>query len=55
MGSMTNKIRRNMIEKQYGVRTSISKLKREKAEEDEERKARAEQRRQWDEIKRGKK
>jgi hypothetical protein len=55
MGSLTKKIRRNMIEKKYGYKTTIAKLKKAKEEEEEERAARVEQRKQWDSInKRGK-
>ena len=50
MGSVTKRIRRNMIEAKYGIRTSMSRLKKIQCERETRAKKRADERSSWDKV-----
>ena len=50
MGSVTKRIRRNMIEAKYGIRTSMSRLKKIQWERETRAKKRADERSSWDKV-----
>jgi len=51
MGSISKRIKRNMIENKYGIRTSVNKLKKMKKIREEKAKKKEEEMALWDKIK----